>query len=304
MGASTASTRVSSRALKQSTITTITTAFPDGTTVPAIGMGTWHMGEDPTRRGAEVAALVAGFEAGSTLIDTAEMYGNGAAESVAGDALRILPRDQVFLVSKVLPDHAGCDRIFDSCRASLKRLGTDYLDLYLLHWRGAVPLAETVDCLEQLVEQGLIRRWGVSNFDVDDMQDLLATPGGRDCATDQVLYHLGSRGVERELMPWLDEHRMPLMAYCPLAQAGRLAEGLLSDTVVRGVAAAHAATPAQVLLAFAIHSGRVVAIPKAGTAAHAQENAQAMSLALTDADLQALSERFPAPRGKVPLDVQ
>lgn len=297
MGATTASTRVSSRAFKH-------VAFPDGSSVPAIGMGTWHMGEDPTRRGAEVEALVAGFEAGSTLIDTAEMYGDGAAESVVGDALRLLPRERVFLVSKVLPENAGCDRIFDSCRASLKRLGTDYLDLYLLHWRGAVPLMETVDCLEQLVEQGLIRRWGVSNFDVDDMIDLLATPGGLDCATDQVLYNLGSRGIEYELLPWLHDRHIPVMAYCPLAQGGRLCEGILGDEVVREVAAAHDATPAQVMLAFAVRSGWVMAIPKAASATHARENATAMDLQLTEGELRALSQRFPAPHCKVPLDVQ
>ena len=300
MGATTASTRVSSRAFKH--IKHV--AFPDGSSVPAIGMGTWHMGEDPTRRGAEVEALVAGFEAGSTLIDTAEMYGDGAAESVVGDALRLLPRERVFLVSKVLPENAGCDRIFDSCRASLKRLGTDYLDLYLLHWRGAVPLMETVDCLEQLVEQGLIRRWGVSNFDVDDMIDLLATPGGLDCATDQVLYNLGSRGIEYELLPWLHDRHIPVMAYCPLAQGGRLSAGILDDEVVREVAAAHDAAPAQVMLSFAVRSGWVIAIPKATSATHARENAAAMGLQLTEGELRALSKRFPAPHCKVPLDVQ
>lgn len=297
MGATTASTRVSNRAFKS-------ISFPDGRMVPAIGMGTWHMGEDPALRNAEVEALCAGFEAGSTLIDTAEMYGNGAAESVVGDALRSLPRDQVFLVSKVLPENAGCDRIFESCRASLKRLGTDYLNLYLLHWRGAVPLMETVDCMEQLVEQGFIRSWGVSNFDVDDMADLLTAPGGLDCATDQVLYHLGSRGIEHALLPWLHERHIPLMAYCPIAQAGRLRSGIMDDEVVRAVASAHDATPAQVLLAFAIRSGWVVAIPKAGSVAHARENAAAMALRLSDDELRALSKRFPAPHAKVPLDVQ
>lgn len=297
MGAKTASTRVSSRALQQVT-------FPDGSSVPPIGMGTWHMGEDPSKRAGEVKALKAGFESGSRLIDTAEMYGNGAAESVVGKALRELPREQVFLVSKVLPENAGCDRIFDACRASLKRLGTSYLDLYLLHWRGPVPLIETVGCMEQLKEHGLIRRWGVSNFDVDDMQDLVSVPGGIDCATDQVLYHLASRGVEHDLLPWLHARHMPLMAYCPLAQAGRLSRGILQDEAVASIAAAHGATPAQVILAFAIRSGWVIALPKAGTADHARENAAAMSLALTTDELSTLSQRYPAPHCKVPLDVQ
>lgn len=278
--------------------------LPGGVAVPAIGMGTWHMGEDPARRAAEVEALQAGIEAGSTLVDTAEMYGDGAAERVVGEALRDLPREQVFLVSKVLPQNAGCDRIFESCKASLKRLRTDHLDLYLLHWRGSVPLIETVGCMEQLVEHGLIRSWGVSNFDVDDMVSLMEVPGGIDCATDQVLYHLASRGVEHELLPWLHGRHMPLMAYCPLAQGGHLSQGLLDDEVVQRVAREHDATAAQVLLAFAIRSRWVIAIPKAGSATHARENAAAMDLQLTAADLQALSQRYPAPHCKVPLDVQ
>ena len=298
MGATTASTRVSSRAFKH--IKHV--AFPDGSSVPAIGMGTWHMGEDPTRRGAEVEALVAGFEAGSTLIDTAEMYGDGAAESVVGDALRLLPRERVFLVSKVLPENAGCDRIFDSCRASLKRLGTDYLDLYLLHWRGAVPLMETVDCLEQLVEQGLIRRWGVSNFDVADMEELWRVPGGDACAVNQVLYHLESRGVEVALRPWMDAHGVTMMAYCPLAQGGRLAYGVMDDAVVLETARRHGATPAQILLAWAMRDGRTVAIPKAGTPEHMRLNAAASRIVLTTQELDDLDARFPAPRVKPPLD--
>ncbi len=217
-----------------------------------------------------------------------------------------LERDELFLVSKVYPHNAGRDRIFDSCRASLDRLGTGALDLYLLHWRGDVPLAETVACMEELRAEGLIRRWGVSNFDVADMQELMSVPGGDACAVNQVLYHLGSRGIEFDLLPWQDAHGIPLMAYCPLAQAGRLARarGLLRDPSVAEVAARHDATPAQVLLAFVIRSGTVVAIPKASTPAHARDNAAALDLRLTGDDLALLDRRFPAPARKTPLDME
>lgn len=287
-------------------MTNRTVTLPDGTRIPAIGQGTWYMGDDPARRTSEIEALRTGVACGMTLIDTAEMYGEGAAERLVGEAIRPLDRDELFLVSKVYPHNAGRAHIFDSCRASLGRLGVDALDLYLLHWRGDVPLAETVACMEELRAEGLIRRWGVSNFDVADMEELMDVPGGGACAVNQVLYHLGSRGIEFDLVPWQSERGIPVMAYCPLAQAGRLASarGLLQDPTVAEVAARHDAAPAQVLLAFVIRSGDVVAIPKAATPEHARDNAAALDLRLTDDDLALLDRRFPAPSRKVPLDME
>lgn len=287
-------------------MTNRTVKLPDGTLVPAIGQGTWYMGDDPARHASEIEALRTGVACGMTLIDTAEMYGEGAAERLVGEAIAPLDRDGLFLVSKVYPHNAGRAHIFDSCRASLDRLGTDALDLYLLHWRGDVPLAETVACMEELRAEGLIRRWGVSNFDVADMEELMSVPGGDACAVNQVLYHLGSRGIEFDLAPWQAARGIPLMAYCPLAQAGRLARarGLLQDPSVAEVAARHDATPAQVLLAFAIRSGDVVAIPKAATLEHARDNAAALDLRLTGDDLALLDHRLPAPARKMPLDME
>jgi diketogulonate reductase-like aldo/keto reductase len=196
-----------------------TIRLPDGTTVPALGQGTWMMAEDPARRTDEIAALRAGIELGLTLIDTAEMYGEGSAETLVGEAIDGV-RDDVFLVSKAYPHNAGRDRLPQACEASLARLGTDRLDLYLLHWRGSVPLAETVAAMEALVAAGKILRWGVSNLDTDDMAELVAA-GGTACATDQILYNLTRRGPEHDLLPWLAQHHMPVMAYSPVEQ-GRL----------------------------------------------------------------------------------
>ena len=253
-----------------------TVAMPDGTPMPRLGMGTWYLGERASAREREIAALRAGIDAGVTLIDAAEMYGNGAAEELVGEAIR------------------GYDR---------ERLGTGYLDLYLLHWRGAIPLAETVACMEQLVEDGLIRHWGVSNFDADDLEELFSVPGGDRCAVNQDLYHLGSRGVEYDVLPWMRAEHMPLMAYCPLAQAGDLRRGLLSDPGVVEVARAHDATPMQVLLAFVLRDPLVVAIPRSGDADHVLENVRARDIELTADDLSLLSRSFPAPGHPVPLDI-
>ena len=280
-----------------------TVAMPDGTPMPRLGMGTWYLGERASTREREIAALRAGLDAGVTLIDTAEMYGNGAAEELVGEAIRGYDRERLFLVSKVYPHNAGDPEIFESVEASLGRLGTSYLDLYLLHWRGAVPLAETVACMERLVEDGLIRHWGVSNFDADDLEELFSVPDGDRCAVNQDLYHLGSRGVEYDVLPWMRAEHMPLMAYCPLAQAGDLRRGLLSDPGVVEVARAHGATPMQVLLAFVLRDPLVVAIPRSGDAEHVLENIRARDIELTADDLALLSRSFPAPRHPVPLDI-
>lgn len=279
-----------------------TVMFEHGLALPAIGQGTWYMGENAGQRQKEIAALRAGIDAGLTLIDTAEMYADGGAEEVVGEALQGR-REQVFLVSKVYPWNAGGQKAVTACDASLRRLKTDYLDLYLLHWRGNYSLAETVEAMETLIRQGKIRRWGVSNLDYDDMQELCGVTGGKACATNQVLYHLGSRGIEFDLLPWCQQQQIPVMAYCPLAQAGRLRDDLFNSRAVQDVAHAHQATPAQVLLAWAIRQPGVMAIPKASSVDHVKENAAALALQLSDEAIALLDQAFPAPGRKAPLDV-
>lgn len=279
-----------------------TVMFEHGLALPAIGQGTWYMGENAGQRQKEIAALRAGIDAGLTLIDTAEMYADGGAEEVVGEALQGR-REQVFLVSKVYPWNAGGQKTVAACDASLRRLKTDYLDLYLLHWRGNYSLAETVEAMETLIRQGKIRRWGVSNLDYDDMQELYGVTGGKACATNQVLYHLGSRGIEFDLLPWCQQQQIPVMAYCPLAQAGRLRDDLFNSRAVKDVAHAHQATPAQVLLAWAIRQPGVMAIPKASSVDHVKENAAALALQLSDEAIALLDQAFPAPGRKTPLDV-
>jgi diketogulonate reductase-like aldo/keto reductase len=271
-----------------------TVMLPDGEAVPALGQGTWMMGERPDRRAAEIAALRAGVDLGMTVIDTAEMYGDGAAETLVGEALAPV-RDTIFLVSKAYPQNASRARLAGACEASLRRLGTDRLDLYLLHWRGSVPLAETVAAMEALRSAGKIRHWGVSNLDGDDMAALVAA-GGKACATDQILYNLTRRGPEHDLLPWLAARAMPVMAYSPVEQ-GRL----LASPALAGVARSIGATPAQVALAWTMRDGRVIAIPKAGTVAHVAENRAAADLTLEPDALALLDTAFPRPRGRQPL---
>lgn len=280
-----------------------TIRLPDGAIIPAVGQGTWYLGEDPRKRSDELEALRWGAQNGMPLIDTAEMYGDGASEDLVGEAIRSLDRDSLFLVSKVYPWNAGRENIFDACQASLNRMGIDHLDLYLLHWRGSVPLRETVDCMEELKARGLIRRWGVSNFDVDDMQQLLRLPHGENCAVVQDLYHLGSRGVEYTLLPFLRRQGIPLMAYSPLAQAGRLRQALTRNTAVQAVARAHHATEIQVLLAFVLAQPGVFAIPRSGRLAHTQANRAAADLRLSAEEMTLLDAAFPAPKHKVGLDM-
>lgn len=277
--------------------------LPDGTKVPAIGQGTWFLGEDRGYFEEEKDALTAGVKAGMTLIDTAEMYGEGKAEELIGKTIAGMDRSKLFLVSKVYPHNAGRRNIFKSCMASMKRMGTDYLDLYLLHWRGGVPLEETVACMEQLKKEGKIRRWGVSNFDTDDMEELWSVPNGKNCAVNQVLYHVASRGIEYDLLPWMREHHVPLMAYCPLAQGGDLRRGLFENPVLREIAKGHGASVAQVLLAFVVRDGNTIAIPRASQERHTLDNAAADKLVLTEEELRMIDKVFPAPTSKVYLDI-
>lgn len=269
-----------------------------------IGQGTWYLGENRATRQQEVKALKTGVDAGMTLIDTAEMYGGGRAEELVGEAIRGYDREKLYLVSKVYPFNAGRKNIFDSCEDSIARMDCDYLDLYLLHWRGSIPFSETVECMEELKAKGLIRNWGVSNLDTADMIELTKVPGGKNCVTDQVLYHLGSRGIEYDLLPWLQKQDMAVMAYCPLAQACSLRRGLLGSPAVREVADAHNATASQVLLAFLLTRPGVVPIPRTGHAEHALENAKAAEIVLAPDELALLDRAFPAPGHKVMLDMQ
>lgn len=265
-------------------------SLPDGTKVPALGLGTWGMGERGTRGNDVVAALRLGISLGMRLIDTAEMYGDGGAEEVVGKAIADC-RDQVFLVSKVYPQNAGRKKMTAACERSLRRLGIERLDLYLLHWRGDVPLAETVECFEALRDSGKIARWGVSNLDVPDMEELWRLPGGKDCATNQVLYNLSRRGIENSLIPWCDDHRVPIMAYSPIEQ-GRI----LNKPALIEVAAARGASTAQVALAWLLRQDGIIVIPKSADLDHVRDNAKALDLELTDDDLAALDRAFPRPR--------
>lgn len=270
--------------------------------LPAIGQGTWYMGEESSQRKQEVAALQAGLEHGLTLIDTAEMYADGGAEEVVGEALRGR-RDSAWLVSKVYPWNAGVVDAAEACERSLRRLQTDYLDLYLLHWRGGVPLEETILAMEKLQRAGKIRRWGVSNFDVSDLNELLAEEGGEACAANQVLYHLASRGIEYDLLPECRQKAIPVMAYCPLAQAGRLRHDLMTHTLLNQIAQQKSITVAQLLLAWVIRQEGVMAIPKASSVQHVAENAAALEVTLSSEELALINEAFPPPDRKLPLDL-
>jgi diketogulonate reductase-like aldo/keto reductase len=274
-----------------------TLKLPGGEIVSRLGQGTWHMGESPRLRDAEVAALKLGLDLGMTLIDTAEMYGDGEAERIVAEAIEGR-RDEVFIVSKVLPQNASRAGTIAACERSLKRLDTDRLDLYLLHWRGRYPLKETLAGFQVLVRDGLIKAWGVSNFDAGDMEELAALPGGDAVATNQVLYNLARRGVEADLIPWCRARAIPIMAYSPVEQ-GRI----LRDRTLARVAARHGAEPAQVALAWLLRHEEMMGIPKATNAAHVRENRAALDLNLSPADLAELDGAFPAPRGARPLEM-
>jgi diketogulonate reductase-like aldo/keto reductase len=273
-------------------------ALPGGETVPALGLGTWRIGEAARTRRAEVAAVRLALELGYRLIDTAEMYGEGGAEEVVGAALATgpVPRSDVFIVSKVYPHNASRRGAVAACERSLARLRTDRIDLYLLHWRGSIPLAETVDAFEHLREHGKIRHWGVSNFDVDDLRELWDIDGAERCAANQVYYSAGRRGVEFDLLPWQRQHRMPLMAYCPIDQGGLAAHRTLS-----AIARERGVTAAQIALAWVLRHPDVVAIPKAVQEAHLRENLAAAAIDLTAAELAQIDVAFPPPRRKRPL---
>jgi diketogulonate reductase-like aldo/keto reductase len=269
----------------------------NGETVPALGLGTWRMGEKAGAKANEVKALNLGLDLGMTLIDTAEMYGEGGAEEVVGEVLKSR-RGEVFLVSKVYPHNASLKGVGDACARSLKRLGTDRIDLYLLHWPGSVPVAETVEGFERLVQAGKIRMWGVSNFDTSEMENLWSAAGGANCATNQVLYNLSRRGIEHDLLPWMQAKAMPVMAYSPLEQGRRM-----SAKALDAVAQRHDATPLQIALAWTLRRADVISIPKAVKTDHIDQNRAALDIVLSTDDLAELDAAFPPPEDKVPLAI-
>lgn len=276
----------------------------NGAVVPALGQGTWYLGESYSQRAREIEGIRKGVEAGMTLIDTAEMYGNGAAEEMLGEAISTLDRSKLYLVSKVLPNNAGGTRMRRALKGSLSRMGVEQLDLYLYHWRGSFPLRETVAGLEELKAEGLIKGWGVSNFDIDDMEELWRIPEGRNCLVNQVLYHTGSRGIEYSLLPWMVEHDVALMSYCPLAQAGSLNRGLLQNKTLLELAKKYDATVPEIMLSWNIRNGHTIAIPRSSRPEHTLSNAHADSITLTEEDYRLIDMAYPAPAHKEYLDMQ
>lgn len=271
--------------------------FPSAKQVPALGQGTWQMAESGAGRREAIGSLQLGLDLGMTVIDTAEMYGEGAVEEIVGEAIAGR-RDEVFLVTKCYPQNASRKRMVEACNRSLKRLRTDRIDLYLLHWPGSVPIEETLDTFMQLKDEGRILDYGISNFDARGIQRVWSAAGGGGIVTDQVLYNLSERGIEWDLLPWCRKRGLPLMAYTPLGQGA-----LLRDPALAKIGARHGATPAQIALAWLLHKDGVLAIPKAGRVAHVQENRKAADIKLTSADLAELDAAFPPPSTATPLAI-
>jgi diketogulonate reductase-like aldo/keto reductase len=271
--------------------------------IPVLGQGTWRMGETPSRRQSEVAALRLGLDLGMTLIDTAEMYAEGAAEEVVGEAIQDRPRAEVYIVSKLYPHNATLAGAPYACGRSLRRLKVDYIDLYLLHWREDVPLSETLEAFELLKDDEKIREYGVSNFDVRDLEEAYALPGGDRIASNQVLYNLEHRGMEWDLLPWCRERGIPIMAYSPVGHKPADQKRLFNHPTIKSIASRHSATSAQICLAWVLREPDVIVIPKASQPQHIRENRAALDIQLTDQDLKELDQAFPPPARKIPLEV-
>ena len=271
--------------------------------LPALGIGTWEIGDDPKLRDEEIAAIRAGLDAGLSVIDTAEMYGNGRSEELVGEAIKPYQRAKIFLISKVLPQNASRSKMRQSLQNSLQRLQTDYLDLYLYHWRGMVPLSETVSELQALQNEGLIRSWGVSNFDIDDMEELWQLPEGQNCVVNEDLYNLETRGIEYSLLPWQREHHVPLIAYSPLGRGPKMGSTMMKNEAVLQVAEEHEASTYQILLAWVMQQLDVLAIPKSSSSKHLLSNLKALDIELTPEDLQILEKAYPKPEHKEPLAI-
>lgn len=276
--------------------------LPNGRAVARLGQGTWRIGEQRARRDDEIAALRLGLDLGLALIDTAEMYGDGGSEELIGEAIAGR-RDEAYLVSKVLPTNASRRGAIAACERSLKRLRTDYLDLYLLHWRQSERLAETVEAFEALAKRGSIRAWGVSNFDRSDLEECVDLPGGDHVAANQVLYGLQHRGMEWEVAPWCREHAVTIMAYSPLGSDSSAVRRLLGERALKAVATRRGASPAQAALAWTLRNPGVVVIPKAARIEHVRENAGALAIELDDTDLHDLDAAFPPPRRGTALEM-
>ena len=275
-----------------------------GVEVPAIGIGTWHMGEDPSQEQHEIQAIRSGLDAGVRIVDTAEMYGSGKSETLVGKALAPYQRDDIYLISKVLPHNASKAKLEQHLDASLQRLQTDYLDLYLYHWRGGVPLAETIAELDRMKQIGKIKAWGVSNFDVTDMEELLDLPAGKNAVVNEDLYNIEERGIEYDLLPWQYEHHVPLIAYSPVGgKQNELGTSMLTNQVVKEIADQHNVTPYVLLLAWIIRNDQTIAIPQTNNPEHAAANMQAAELELTSAELARLDQEYPKPDYKVPLAI-
>lgn len=285
--------------------------LPDGSKMPKLGQGTWHMGENDLHKEREVKGLQHGISLGLNMIDTAEMYADGKAENIVGNAIRGMKREDLYLVSKVYPWNATKEHMYSSLERTLKLMETDYLDMYLWHWHEDEDMAEAVYCLEDLKAQGKIKRWGVSNFDVADMEELWSVPDGDKCCVNQVMYNLGARGIEFDLMQWQRERNVPFMAYCPVGQAGALVTEagvskaiLMNDERVLEVARSKGISVIQLLLAWVMRQPDMVAIPKAVGLDHIEENVAASNIVLTDEELALLDESFPAPTCKVPMETR
>lgn len=269
-----------------------------------LGIGTWKMGEIPKNRNEEIVSIRYALENGIRLIDTAEMYGNGNSEKLIAESIKDFNREKLYLVSKVLPSNAGEKNIFKSCENSLKNLNTDYLDLYLLHWRGSIPFEETIRCMEKLKKEGKIKNWGVSNMDIDDMQELLSIPNGKNCLVNQVLYHLASKGIEYSLKPFTDKNHITTMAYCPIAQGGRLKNQLLSSKSVQELSKKYSISPIQVLLTYMLEKENTISIPKASKLEHMKEIVACRNIHFEKEDILLLDSEYPKPTKKIPLDIE
>ena len=278
--------------------------LPNGEEYPKFGIGTWHLGDSQENYQQEKEVIQYALQHGVTLIDTAEMYGNGNSEKLVGDAIQGFDRESFKLVSKVLPQNASKQRMRQSVNASLERLQTDYLDLYLLHWIGQVPLQETIEAFEELKAEGKIKAWGISNFDLEEVASLRNKADGDQNQINQVLYHLGSRGIEVALKPYMDSIGMPVMAYCPMGQGGNLNSGLQHNDTIQAIAKKHQVSEMQVILSFILHQQNTIAIPRTGNLEHMKENIAAQDIKLTSEELDRLDQAFPAPTKRVPLDIE
>lgn len=275
-----------------------------GQTVPAIGIGTWHMGDDPAKEKQEIEAIRAGIDAGAKVVDTAEMYGSGNSEILVSKALEPYKRDDIFLISKVLPLNASKAKMEQHLDASLKRLNTDHLDLYLYHWRGGTPLSETINELERLKQTGKIRAWGVSNFDVADLEELWALPVGKNAAVNEDLYNIETRGIEYDLTDWQAAHELPLIAYSPVGGLhNELGTTMLENKVVQEIATAHGVSAHAILLAWVIRNGSTIAIPQSSKAQHVADNVKAANIELSKDEKERLDQEYPKPDHKVPLAI-